>query len=276
MYSPKDYWTRLAEDYSSVDASGLAPILHPNAPDWFNLVIDQLQLRALRRALAIAEVPPGARLLDIGCGTGRWVRRYTELGFSPIGVDATIGMLRIAQAHGTSAPLTVGLAYDLPFSDAVFDVLSDITVLQHIPYDLQSKALQEMVRVLRPGGRIILLELLRGHDSHIFPRQPKEWVQEVESCGTRLVRRVGHEYFFLDRLFVQFAQALFRRGGDFIDQAQSTLPTSSTDKYSTSRRLYWKLRRTTVTLSALTETLHARICPVSMATHAVFVFRKDI
>jgi hypothetical protein len=75
MYLPRNYWTSLAEEYGSVDASGLAPILHPNAPVWFNLVIDQLQLHALRKAIAIAEVPPRARFLDVGCGTGRWVRR---------------------------------------------------------------------------------------------------------------------------------------------------------------------------------------------------------
>jgi ubiquinone/menaquinone biosynthesis C-methylase UbiE len=276
MYLPKNYWTSLAKDYGSVDASGLAPILHPNAPAWFNQVIDQLQLNALRRAIAIAEVPPRARFLDVGCGTGRWVRRYAEFGFCPVGIDATIDMLRIARAHGTGAPLTTALAYELPFSDAVFDVLSDITVLQHIPYEFQPKALEEMVRVLRPGGKMILLELLRGQDSHIFPRQQEEWVQEVESCGTRLVRRFGHEYFFYDRLFVQLARALFSRRGASVDQAQSALPTYPGDKHSSARRLYWKLRRITVFLSALTESLQAKVCPVSTATHAVFVFRKDI
>src|ERR1700756_3924556 len=134
MYSPKDYWANLAEGFGSMDAAGLAPILHPQVPRWFNQVIDDLQFRAVRRALAIAAISPGARLLDVGCGTGRWIRRYTELGFSPVGVDATLGMLRIACSHQTSVPLAVGLAQSLPFSDSVFDCLSDITVAQHIPY----------------------------------------------------------------------------------------------------------------------------------------------
>jgi SAM-dependent methyltransferase len=63
-----------------VDDPGFGPILHPLAPAWFNQLIDNLQIRALRRALTLAEVPPGARFLDVGCGTGRWVRRYGELG----------------------------------------------------------------------------------------------------------------------------------------------------------------------------------------------------
>jgi demethylmenaquinone methyltransferase / 2-methoxy-6-polyprenyl-1,4-benzoquinol methylase len=86
-----------------------------------------------------------------------------------VGVDATIGMLRIARTHQTRAPLVTGLAYCLPFSDAAFDCVSDVTVVQHISHELHSKALQEMVRVLKPGGRMILLELIRGRDSIFFP-----------------------------------------------------------------------------------------------------------
>src|SRR5262249_20193032 len=187
MYSRKEYWTNLAESFGSVDASGFAPILHPNAPEWFNQAIDNLQFRAVRRAIMIAGISSGAQFLDVGCGTGRWVRRYGELGFAAMGVDATLDMLRIARAHHTSAPLVAGLLCSLPFSDAVFDALSDITVVQHIPYELQPKALREMVRVLRPGGRMILLELIRGKGSHIFPRPPLEWIREAESCGTNLI-----------------------------------------------------------------------------------------
>src|SRR5215469_9794110 len=110
MYSSKEYWSTLADGGNSVDALGFAPILHPLAPVWFNRTIDNLQFRAVLRALKLAAVPRGARLLDVGCGTGRWVRRYGELGFSAVGVDATVGMLRIARSHDTRAPLATGLA----------------------------------------------------------------------------------------------------------------------------------------------------------------------
>jgi SAM-dependent methyltransferase len=274
MYSPKDYWADLADQYDS-DASGFAPILHPRAPSWFNDAIDNLQYHALRRALAIAGLSPGARLLDVGCGTGRWVRRYSELGFSPVGVDATMGMLRVARAHQTTCPLTVGVAHNLPFFDAVFDCVSDITVVQHIPYELQPKALQEMVRVLRPGGRMILLELIRGQDSHIFPRRPQGWICEVESCGATLLECFGQEFFLLDRLFVRLAHAVAGRQDNHTDKTQSASAASSSQKLSASRRVYWQLRRITVSFSAWTEPVIAKLCPLSTATHAVFVFRKN-
>jgi SAM-dependent methyltransferase len=282
MYSPKEYWSSLANDGDSPDASGFAPILHPLAPAWFNRLIDNLQFLALRRALTLAAIAPGARFLDVGCGTGRWVRRYEELEFSAVGMDATIGMLQIARAHDTRSPLITGLAQSLPFSNAAFDCLSDITVVQHIPYELQSRALQEMVRVLRPGGRMILLEVICGKnsqigkDSHVFPRQPRDWISEVEHCGASLIDWFGQEFLLADRLYVRLAQTLNKRKGNMVQQVQSTPYYSSSRESSVARRVYWRLRRITVPFSIWAEPVVARICPAYLATHGMFVFRKEL
>ena len=100
----------LAESDQSHDATSFSPVVHPNAPTWFNRLIDESQFRALRRALALAKVPAGSRALDVDCGTGRWVRRCEEIGFRPTGVDATASMLRLAGCSGTTAPLAAGEA----------------------------------------------------------------------------------------------------------------------------------------------------------------------
>ncbi|MGB2663803.1 MAG: class I SAM-dependent methyltransferase [Candidatus Acidiferrum sp.] len=282
MYSPKDYWSSLANDGDSSDATGFAPILHPLAPAWFNQLIDRLQFHALRRALALAEISPGARFLDVGCGTGRWVRRYEELEFSAVGVDATIDMLRIARARNTRSPLTTGLAQSLPFSNATFDGLSDITVVQHIPYELQSRALQEMVRVLKPGARMILLEVICGKnsqiakDAHVFPREPRDWIREVEDCGATLIDWFGQEFLLADRLYVRLAHALYKPKGSFVDQVQSASYRFSSQKSSVARRIYWQLRHVTVPFSVWSEPAVARICPAPLATHGMFVFRKQL
>lgn len=272
MYSPKEYWTKLAESAPSVDSMGLAPVLHPGAPSWFNGLIDTLQFRAFRRALLMANIPPGARVLDVGCGTGRWVRRYQEFGFRATGVDANVSMLRFARRLETTAPLIVGEAYRLPFSNAGFDLVSDITVVQHIPTSLQRQALSEMVRILRPGGRLILMELIRGEGSHIFPQRPQEWIEQAESCGAKLVGWFGQEYLLFDRLFVQVAQTLAAKNrssfkADSISQEHSL-------EHSTTRRIYWGIRRLTVPISAWADPITDRIFPAHLATHGVFVFRK--
>lgn len=276
MYSPKDYWSSLADGYESADSLGFAPILHPQAPLWFNQAIDKLQHRAVRRALAIAELAPGSKFLDVGCGTGRWIRRYEEWGFSPFGVDATVGMLRIARGRKTGAPLIAGLAYSLPFADVSFDCVSDITVVQHIPYALQSKAIQEMVRVLRPGGLLLLMELVRGEGSHIFPRQPQEWIRETESSGTALVKCFGQEYLFLDRFFVHMAQTFSRAKEITSELGDPDVSRANPQNSSVARWIYWQLRHIAVSISTWSEPIASLVFPASTASHSIFIFRKHL
>lgn len=272
-YSPKEYWAGLADKFHSADPAGFAPILHPGTPAWFNLCIDRLQFCAMRRALALAEVVPRARVLDVGCGTGRWLRRYASLGFEATGVDATPQMLGVARTRGTTAPLVAGEANRLPFRDEQFDVVSDVTVIQHIPAALQPEALLEMTRVLKPGGRMILFELIRGEDSHIFPRTPQKWLDLGSSCGLRAKGWFGQEYLLLDRFFVRVAQRVLKRretsGTAGVDSVESVSP-----RPTTLRRVFWGLRHATVPLSAWGEPVVGRLCPGGLATHGVFVFQK--
>jgi SAM-dependent methyltransferase len=272
-YTPKKYWTSVAENFRSADPAGLAPVLHFGAPLWFNRLIDRLQLRAFLRALLLAEMPRGSRVLDVGCGTGRWLRRYRELGFDAIGVDATPGMLQVAREQGTLAPVIAGEACSLPFADATFDCVSDITVVQHIPRSDQTQALHEMVRVLRPGGRLILFELIRGEGSHIFPRHPQDWIEQAASCGVTSIAWFGQEFLLLDRFFVDVARALTERKGGQVSAEVSPDPTRSRHS-DAARHIYWHFRHATAPLSALTDPLVEKICPAEFATHGVFVFRK--
>ena len=272
-YTAKQYWKSLAERFRSADALGFAPVMHPAAPVWFNQLIDTLQFRALRRALAIAGLHSGALVLDVGCGTGRWTRRFGNMGLQPVGVDSTLGMLDLARNHAGADQLTAGIAQQLPFADASFDCVSDVTVVQHIPATIQPEALREMVRVLKPGGCLILFELISGEDSHIFPRSPQDWIREAESCGVTLTSWFGQEFLFFDRAFVRIAQAA---RGNSTGSTQSVAPTDSpTPRPSSSaRRLYWQLRHITMAVSSWTEPLAEKICPPDLATHGVFIFRK--
>jgi SAM-dependent methyltransferase len=272
-YSPKEYWSGVAENSCADDPSGLAPILYPDSPPWFNQLIDDLQFRAIRRAITLAGLSADTRILDVGCGTGRWLRRYQQFGFRATGVDATAAMLRLARERGTAAALTVGEANRLPFRDATFDAVTDITVTQHIPQPLQVPALAEMIRVIRPGGCLILMELIQGEDKHIFPRTPQGWIEGVSSCGAKLIGWFGQEYLLIDRLFVRVARTLATRNvGSASQDAQSQV--SSHRRSTITGRIYWGLRHITVPIAAWSDPAIEMICPARVATHGVFVFRK--
>ena len=272
-YSPKEYWSGVAKDFRSADPFGFAPVLHPGAPVWFNQLIDKLQFQALRRAVKLARISPGSRVLDVGCGTGRWVRRYAELGFCATGVDAALNMLTTAREQRTITPLIAGEASQLPFSDCVFDCVADVTVLQHIPSDLQPRALSEMTRVLKPGGCLILMELIRGTGAHIFPHSPENWIKEVTSHDVTLVGWFGQEFLLPDRLLVRLTQSL--RGANSTSSNADLLTVGSPSHANpVLRSAYWHFRRITTSASAWIDPLTEKICTAKLATHGVFIFRK--
>jgi SAM-dependent methyltransferase len=275
LYPWREYWEGLAASYGRADAQGLSAVLHPDAPAWFNILIDRLQESAWREGLQSCGLQEESRVLDVGCGTGRWLRRYLQRNLVPVGVDATQGMLQLTAARGVECQLVVGCAQSLPLGDGVFDLVSAVTVIQHIPPEDQGDALKEMARVLRPGGHLLLLELIRGKGPHIFPRRPSDWIDQASLAGLSLAGWRGQEYLVLDRAFVRLVQAI---RGRTVNNAGPLLPgrapVGKTKPASTARLVYWAIRRSTCKLSEWLEPVVQRVCPSEWATHALFIFKK--
>lgn len=94
----------------------------------------------------------GAFVLVDGCGIGTYVHKLRTLAASVIGLD--IEYARVHEGHAQSPTLHVGACEDLPYPAASFDVVLSHEVLEHVADDRQ--AANEMVRVLRPGGRAVI------------------------------------------------------------------------------------------------------------------------
>jgi len=116
--------------------------------------------------LSRAGVAPGDRLLDVGTGPGYLALAASKLvapGGTAIGIDASPEMIdrarmRAERAH-SEAEYRVATAESLPFDDDAFDVVVSRLVLHHLPGDVKGQALAEMARVLRPGGRLLIVDL---------------------------------------------------------------------------------------------------------------------
>jgi demethylmenaquinone methyltransferase/2-methoxy-6-polyprenyl-1,4-benzoquinol methylase len=114
-----------------------------------------------RRALRRAGILPGMRVLDIGAGTGLMARQAARLVGATgrvIGVDPSTGMLQSAKVPA-GVELVVGSAEAIPAAADSADFLCMGYALRHVS-DL-SAAFREFLRVLKPGGRICLLEITR-------------------------------------------------------------------------------------------------------------------
>jgi SAM-dependent methyltransferase len=277
LYSAKEYWSSLANTFGTADAEGFSPVLHPGTPTWFNETIDRLQNEAWSKGVTRCGVTPNSLVLDVGCGTGRWLARYQNLQLLPVGLDATAGMLQRAATRNLSCPLVAAVAQRLPFRDQTFSFVSAVTVIQHIPPNEQRESLHEMARVLKLGGHLLMIDLIRGDGPHIYPRSAASWIAEASSAGLSLVKWSGQEYFLVDRAFVRLTHAL---RGIVKRNSASALPVQPEDlagpmgNRSAARSLYWAARKITCKVSEWLEPLARNICRNDWATHGLFLFRK--
>jgi len=117
--------------------------------------------RALRRARIYVEaggLAPGRLALELGCGTGIFLEKVAPAGARIVGLDLSADLLAKARARLAGAPnvlLLRGNAEQMPFPSSCFDVVYGSSVLHHL--DLE-RALGEVFRVLRPGGRCVFTE----------------------------------------------------------------------------------------------------------------------
>lgn len=128
--------------------------------------------------VGLARLVPNERVLDVGCGTGVLTRLAADL-VGPagvvIGIDAAPDMIRIARENATiswnGARFQLAAVEDLPFENGSFDVVVVSLLLHHLPLGLKHKGLRESLRVLRPGGRIIVTDFDR----------PRNWLWRAAS-----------------------------------------------------------------------------------------------
>jgi demethylmenaquinone methyltransferase/2-methoxy-6-polyprenyl-1,4-benzoquinol methylase len=168
--------------------------------DLMNTLMTGGRHHAWRRMAARALVRPGDRVLDVGCGTGDLAFACLEAGAGSVfGVDFARPMLeharRKASKRGVEAvSFSVGDATRLPLADASVDVWCSAFVVRNIP-DLDV-ALEEARRVLRPGGRLGVLEIPRMARGALRPFARVHFQRVIPLMG-RLVSGHASAYRYL-------------------------------------------------------------------------------
>jgi ubiquinone/menaquinone biosynthesis C-methylase UbiE len=165
----------------------------------YHRMIDDLEIR-------VAEpYARGARVLELGCGTGLILSRLAEVAEEAVGIDLSEGMAARAKARGLD--VRIGDIRALPFEDGAFDLTCSFKVLPHVP-EVEA-AIREAVRVTRPGGHLVL-ELYNpwslryvaaagkprrafsrggihlGQSPRSYPPAPKSWIATGSASSPRL------------------------------------------------------------------------------------------
>jgi SAM-dependent methyltransferase len=142
-------------------------------------------------ALGAKASPPGMRrVCEWGCGTGKTLRHLAQIDpdLDVYGTDADERVIRWCRANIPEATFMVNdLEPPLPFEDDFFDMLYSYSVYTHLPPDLQFRWLAEELRVVRPGGLVLLTVHGDAYKNHLTPAECEQYASKgiVVHGGTR-------------------------------------------------------------------------------------------
>ncbi len=156
------------------------------------LMTGGLDQRWRRSALRAASVGEGDLVLDLACGTGDLCEQAAALGATVVGIDFSREMLRGAHKRGVEAALVQGDAEALPLPTACVDVVTCGFALRN--FGSLDRALTEVARVLRPGGRIALLDVDRPRSPLVAAGHSFYFDRIVPLVGGLLSDRQAYRY----------------------------------------------------------------------------------
>jgi SAM-dependent methyltransferase len=143
----------------------------------------------VRTILALARLSPDSRVLEVGCGSGELLRSLGGVARFAAGVDLNAAGLGIARGR---AAVACARAEELPFGGGAFDVVVAQHLIEHLPEP--GPALREWWRVLRPGGRLVLITPNADYPdpahfedpTHVNLFAPASLREELEKGGYRV------------------------------------------------------------------------------------------
>src|ERR1700761_634659 len=168
--------------------------------DLLNDLLSAGQVRRWRRVVAGAvDARPGQRILDLAAGTGTSTVSFAASGAECVACDFSIGMLRAgigrvrADQNGPQPAFVGGDALRLPFADEMFDAVTISFGLRNVVDP--PRALAEMLRVTRPGGRLVICEFSRISNRPLRALYERYLARALPAVARRVSRNpVAYEY----------------------------------------------------------------------------------
>lgn len=169
----------------------------------------------------------GERVLDFGCGVGQVVHKLTARGYQAYGVDISPIAIEQASEKGQGNFQTLK-GKTLPFPDNFFGSVGCFNVLEHLSYP--EHALKELVRILKPDGKIIItcpnflrVMGIKGHHWHTTGIR-----QQIKNFYC-LLRKIITAWFFLEEMHFDFMKPKLLEGNDFYPDADAICITNPID-----------------------------------------------
>jgi len=198
----EEYWDHRAKTFGE-KSQGFPAVCSYGMPDIYNEHIHRLQRNVL---LANLDVSRDMKVLDAGCGVGRWTIMFAERGARVTGVDISDEMLKVARKRADEAGVSDRVTFkhmplhELAEEEGAYDMAVCVTVLQHVcEQEDWEKSVTNILDAVKVGGRTALLEVAPTPESlvkipsrtYFYPRSREQFVALANARGAELVLEKG-------------------------------------------------------------------------------------
>ena len=269
MKKPEDnlqsYWETLHHDGIAAN-DPLAPVCTPDESDRINRLYNFGHRLGMRDVFKRVGDLKGKKVLDVGCGRGRWSKEFAGRGAEVLGVDWSREAVYRNRQEITECTFTCMSVKELHnFKPGSFDIVNSVTVIQHVPREFHQKIFEDVHTLLVKGGRFCMLESVYNSfsphkanhkdGSHTFYWTKDAWIGIAEKNGFKLRSLKGCLYFPLLRIYNKLAAV---KKQDISTQWQNNL----------------FILKELVTIFSFPIEVLSHVTPCRFATHGVFIFEK--
>lgn len=193
-----EYWRLHDRRFGDIDygrdPEGLSNICTPGQPIWLGRYYARFQRRVYEKLLNMIARPGSAgRALDVGCGAGRWCVLLAERGYRVTGVDLQPTLIEENRRRFPEIEFVEGMLQEFT-SPERFDLVSSVTVLQHLPFSEHTRAVARLRDLTAAGGHAIVLENVRHQAPNHFSRTVAGWRALFEDAGFRTLAAEPYNY----------------------------------------------------------------------------------
>jgi len=160
---------------------------------YYDVLLEPVLSSMRRRIVAMAEVRQGMKVLEVACGTGAQAVRFRKAGADYTGVDLSAAMLEVAGRKKLECLHADGT--NLPLPDAVFDLSTVSLALHEVDPEIRQRIVEEMVRVTKPGGILLLADYAASPRKDPYSRLAGATIHLVE-------KMVGGSHFSNYQVFM--------------------------------------------------------------------------
>jgi len=181
----------------------------------------------------IKEFDSEPKAIDLGCGRGEWLELLAEHGYKAQGIDLDAGMLEACQNRGFDVTQKDAIIALNELKDASVSILSGFHIVEHLPFEVLQVLVQEALRVLKPGGLLIMetpnpenIKVATANfyldPTHIrpIPSQLLSFLTEYYGFGRTKVLRLQESRELYDTKFINLSQVLSGASPDYAVVAQ--------------------------------------------------------